>query len=262
MNTIRWLEAQKVTAPAPGAGDTVECREFEVSRDDQIVPGVLWQGEACRAGSPMVLLGHGASGDRHQSPIPYLSQRLAAKGIFCVAIDGPVHGKRRQGDGGRGAFGEWWRRPGGIAAMNSDWQAAIDLVRDETGAGTLGYWGLSMGTILGAPLVAATKAIEVAVLGLMGTVGPTDEYKQLIQESAANITCPVFFIMQLEDELFARDRYLDLFDLIASTDKRLHANPGLHPEVPEEELVFSIDFLVRHLTDAGVTTGGAASISE
>ena len=32
--------------------------------------------------------------------------------------------------------------------------------------------------------------------------------------------------MQFEDELFPRDGYLQLFDALGSTDKRLHAHPG------------------------------------
>jgi hypothetical protein len=57
--------------------------------------------------------------------------------------------------------------------------------------------------------------------------------------------------MQLEDELFTREHYLDLFDRLASTDKRIHANPGLHPEVPVEELDFSAGFLQRYLAGSG-----------
>ena len=100
-----------------------------------------------------------------------------------------------------------------------------------------------MGTIFGAPLVAADKRICTAVLGLMGTVGANEETKSKIVEAAANILCPVLFLMQLEDELFSRERYLDLFDRLATTDKRIHAHPGLHPAVPVSELNASLAFL-------------------
>ena len=53
--------------------------------------------------------------------------------------------------------------------------------------------------------------------------------------------------MQLEDELFSREGYLELFDAFASEDKRIHANPGLHPEVPTEEMRFAFDFMQAHL---------------
>ena len=133
--------------------------------------------------------------------------------------------------------------------MLADWRAVLDAVQalDEVGRGPVGYWGLSMGTIFGAPLVAAEARISVAVLGLMGVAGPTEQFRQRVRDAAAEIRCPVLFLMQLEDELFTREQYLDLFDRLATDDKRLHANPGLHPQVPTEELDASIAFLRRHL---------------
>ena len=110
-----------------------------------------------------------------------------------------------------------------------------------------------MGTIFGAPLVAAESRIRVAVLGLMGITGPTERYRQQICDAAAKIACPVLFVMQLEDELFTREQYLELFDRIVSDDKRIHANPGLHPEVPVEELDYSAEFLTRYLAGDGKT---------
>ena len=57
----------------------------------------------------------------------------------------------------------------------------------------------------------------------------------------------MFFIWQLEDELFTREECLGLFDALASEDKRLHASPGLHPNVPIEELDYSVEFLTSFL---------------
>ena len=67
------------------------------------------------------------------------------------------------------------------------------------------------------------------------------------QAAARQVTHPVLFLMQLEDELFPRDGYLELFDALATEEKRLHANPGLHPEIPAEEVDFAFDFITGHL---------------
>jgi dienelactone hydrolase len=246
MHAIDWLEERR----EPG----LVQREFTMHRGARRVPGVLWAPAQPVAGKPLVLFGHGASGDRHQTPIPYVARKLvAAAGFFAVAIDGPVHGRRKVGDGARGAFAIEWRRDGCVADMLGDWRAVLDVMQSqpEVGAGTVGYWGLSMGSIFGIPLVAAEPRIKVAVLGLLGLTGPTEAYRQQLRSAAAAVTCPVLFLMQLEDELFARDRYIELFDGIASDDKRVHANPGLHPEVPGEELDFSAEFLQRYLTGKG-----------
>jgi dienelactone hydrolase len=245
---LRWLEEERRNG--------LLQREFELPRGDRTVTGVLWTDEARPSGRPLVLFGHGASGDRHQSPIPYVARKLVSEsGFSALSIDGPVHGKRRVGDGARGAFAVEWQRDACVDDMLGDWRAALDAVQGlpDVGTGPVGYWGLSMGTIFGAPLVAAERRIQVAVLGLMGIVAPTERYRQQICDAAAAIECPVLFLMQLEDELFTRAQYLDLFDRMASDDKRMHANPGLHPEVPVEELDYSAEFLARYLAGEGKT---------
>ena len=49
--------------------------------------------------------------------------------------------------------------------------------------------------------------------------------------------------MQLEDDLFDRDGYLALIDVLASTDKRLHAIPGQHPVVLAEKMAYVFELL-------------------
>ncbi len=199
MNDMQWLEEK--------SGDAFVQREFMLMRGERRVPGVLWTPQRASPGKPLVLFGHGASGDRHQTPIPYVARKLVAEsGFSALAIDGPVHGRRKVGDGARGAFAVEWQRDG-----------------------------------------------CVAVLGLMGIVGPTATYRQQICAAAESIVCPVLFLMQLHDELFTREQYLDLFDRMRSDDKRIHANPGLHPEVPVEELDYSAEFLARYLAGEGKT---------
>ena len=245
-------------------GDGYRQREFTLYRGDRPVTGVLWQPSHPRRDAPMVCFGHGASGDRHQRPIPMLASQLVSDfGYFALAIDGPVHGRRKQGDGARGAFWPEWERVGCVEDMLADWSAAIDAVQalQEVGCGPLGYWGLSMGTIFGVPLVAHEPRIQVAVLGLMGISGPV-YYRPMIEAAASKITCPLFFIEQREDELFPRSEYSALFDAFASQDKRLHANPGLHPNVPLEELRFSVEFLSKYLNGGTEDRSPAFRISE
>lgn len=214
------------------------------------VTGALWLPEQRNAETPLILCGHGASGDRYQAPIPHLAMRLLQEcGYATLSLDGPVHGLRQVGPGGRVALGEEMRRPEFVDDMVSDWLTALAVLSDEKdlGQGPLGYFGLSMGTIFGLPLLAAAAAegmkFNAATLGLAGTTGAVSFISERLLTDARAITHPVAFLMQLEDELFPRDGYLQLFDALACTDKRLHANPGLHPEIPAEEIDFSFSFL-------------------
>ncbi len=224
-------------------------REFVLDRDGRPVPGTLWHSESSRSGGPLICLGHGASGDCYQVPIPRLAREFAGDlGFFALAIDGPVHGRRLKGDGAMEATLEEWERIGCVEDMIADWKFAIDTVQalPEVGAGDLGYWGVSMGTIFGLPLVATEQRIKAAVLGLMGIRGPA-HYQGIVSELAPRIQCPLLYLLQLEDELVTRAEGLQMFDAIGSKNKRLHANPGLHDEVPMEELLFSKAFLIEQL---------------
>ena len=221
--------------------------EFRLHRPgiDRAITGAFWAGEGA---APLMLFGHGASGDRYQAPICHLVGRLNDDGFHCLSIDGPVHGLRQIGPGGREAFGEETRRPSFIDDMVEDWRAALGAAMARVEVGAIGYFGLSMGSIFGIPAVAALGNVDVAVLGLLGTTKAGRPFSERLLADARRIDCPVAFLMQLEDELFPRDGYLELFDALSSRDKRLHANPGLHPEVPSEEIDFCYEFLRAGLT--------------
>jgi dienelactone hydrolase len=240
MSELTWLDSEHSNA-----------RDFSFDGPSRAITGALWLPLDFDQTTPLVLCGHGASGDRYQAPIPYLAKRFVATGMAVLAIDGPVHGLRQVGPGGREALAEEMRRADFIDDMVDDWTAALAAVREANsgiGSGALGYFGLSMGTIFGVPLLASAIDFNVAVIGLCGTNGAAVRIGERLASDATQIKHPVAFLMQLEDELFPRDGYLDLFDHIASADKRIHANPGLHPEVPAEEVDFAFDFLSARLT--------------
>lgn len=232
----------------------VRQRRFDLARGDRYIPGLVWTPVEVDAPTPVVMLGHGASGSKDQDYIVALARRLVRRhGLAAVAIDGPVHGARRA-DGGADpnlAFMDfaaaWSSDDALIDGMVDDWRATLDAVQalPEVGTDTCGYWGLSMGTIFGLPLVAAEERVEAAVLGLMGISGPT---RERFAADASAVRCPVLFLLQWEDEIFGRERSLELFDALASTDKRLHAHPGRHAEVPAEEFEASGNFLASYLT--------------
>jgi dienelactone hydrolase len=173
--------------------------------------------------------------------------------MAVCAIDGPVHGDRR-GDGEAGValqfleFAQRWANdPGLTDEMVDDWRETLDAL---TSSGELaddvrvGYWGLSMGTILGLPYVAADSRVSAAVLGLAGVAGPTGAR---LESDAAKVVVPTMFLAQWDDELFARDRVLALFSAIAASDKQLIATPGAHAAVTSESFRRSAEFLADRL---------------
>ena len=68
-----------------------------------------------------------------------------------------------------------------------------------------------------------------------------------LERLAPEVTCPVSFLLQWDDELIPRQSCLDLFDALGTRKKTLHANPGRHQAVPQFELAASVDYLDRSL---------------
>jgi dienelactone hydrolase len=246
--TVRWLGWRRLD-------DGVLERRFDVDVDGRVVPGLLWTPVDAEGHRPLVLVGHGASRHKRDEAVVALAGLLVrGHGFAVAAVDGPRHGERRA-DGGLDrikVFSEFpgeWCRPGSTDEMVADWTGTLDALRrlDEVGDGPVGYWGLSMGTIYGLPFVAAEPRVQVAVLGLMGLVGPT---RDRLATDASRLVCPVLFIQQWGDELFGREPVFELFDALGSRDKRLHANPGAHAAVPADEMRYSVEFLARHLAPA------------
>lgn len=228
--------------------------EFRVHRQDgRLVTGSIWVPNDSIQPHTLMAFGHGASGTRYQLPIPYLARKLAKEGIVSLSMDGPVHGLRQRGEGGRPALSQEMRRSNMIEDMVADWSVAVEVTESRVGfdAQKFGYFGLSMGSIFGIPYLAHRKQdnqpVTVATLGLLGTTGAVSGLANRLKRDASSISAPTLFLMQMEDELFPRDGYLELFDALASDNKRLHANPGLHPAVPAEEIDFCLNFVVDQL---------------
>lgn len=232
------------TTAATRIDDVLE-QDFLLRPDDRPIPGV-YREPAGGAADRLVLLGHGGTTDKRADYVMHVSQLLAARGIASMVIDGPGHGERATFEftGRPAEFDEAWVGGGGTAGVLTDWRLALDFIEAERGVRPTGWWGLSMGTMMGLPVVANDDRFRCAVLGLMGVQGPNGGD---LREMAPKVTCPVRFLMQWDDEIVPRDNCLELFDLLGTTKKTLHANPGIHVAVPNFEYVGSADYLDRYL---------------
>lgn len=247
-------------------------RDFDIEVAGERVPGVLWSPADASGPRPLVLMGHGGTQhkrvDTHVARARHYVRQL---GFAVAAIDAPGHGDRateaeraefarslqerreqRQRMGGE-AFRQMAER---VAHAVPEWQATLDALQELDIIGTggpVGYWGVSMGTAIGVPFVAAEPRITAAVLGLAG-LSPTHE---AMKSAAASITIPVEFVFQWDDELMSREDGIALFDAFGSTEKTMHINPGGHLGIPVFERDSWERFYIRHLVTAAQPVGTA-----
>jgi dienelactone hydrolase len=230
-----------------------------VRRAGEVFPAAVWLPVTPAPPKAVVLVGHGGGMHKNSWFVTRLAGHLAENlGYAAVAIDAPYHGERipaeekglsvieRRERMGLAAWRE--RNSRATAQAVADWHAAIDavLALDEVPDVPVGYYGVSMGTRFGIPLVAAESRITAAVFGLFSH--PAGHPEVAFARAARRVTVPVLFLMQWDDELFPRDDALALFDLLGPAAKTLHANPGGHLKIPLAEVNQGARFLSRHLT--------------
>jgi dienelactone hydrolase len=138
--------------------------------------------------------------------------------------------------------------------MTAEWIATIDAVQklDYVGKGPVGYWGVSMGTRYGIPLVANEPRIVAAVLGLFGLFEEGTTVPKGFGDGARKIKAPLIFVFQRDDALMTLKNGTDLYDAFGSKEKTMHINPGGHTEIPVSERQVWKPFFVNHLGRAKV----------
>lgn len=226
--------------------------DFQLEVNQRKVPFCLWVPQQPNTAStnkfPLVLVGHGGSGHKKSQLVLDIANILVGQHQIAVAaIDGPVHGDRREvfNDGPivRQEFRDLWQSGNSVDTMLEDWQASIDhlLKQPNIDPNRIAWYGISMGTAYGLPLVAADARIKASALGMWGTCRTPNE--RLIQD-AKKISTPVLFQTKQDDEIFTKEGQQHLYDLIASAQKELRSYPGGHTDPKTNQLDDIVEFLI------------------
>lgn len=248
--------------------DGVVRRRFDLTVEDQRVPGLHWRPDGVQAPTATILIGHGGFQSKEAPNIVELAAQLAhERGYATIALDAPGHGERRTAEQVRQqaetlerlrtrGVDDAARRgrervvnetatatdaaggPSRPPRMAREWMALLD----ELGPGDYGYWGVSMGARYGIPLLAADDRIGCAVLGLFGML-PDPAFRVQVE----SITVPLLFLFQHDDELMTPADGLALWAAFGSREKTMHINPGPHVGIPTFERDASAAFYARHL---------------
>jgi hypothetical protein len=217
------------------------------------VPGVLWTPGSAPA--PLILSGHNGGLHKRLPRLVARARHYAAEYGFAVAaIDAPGCGDRPRSAGDEQFRADLRRAMEAGEPVSGivdafvlplveravpEWRTTLEALLSvpEIG-GPVGYEGM---TAIGIRLAVVEPRISAAVLFGQGFVPGT------LREEARQVTIPLQFLLQWDDEGMERQPILDLFDAFGTREKTLHANLGGHAGTPWFEVDDAARFFARHL---------------
>ncbi|GAB2732119.1 alpha/beta hydrolase [Kitasatospora kifunensis] len=229
--------------------DGVLERDFTLGE----IPGTLWTPESATP-TPLILMAHNNGLPRKQPRLVARARYSAACGYAVATIDAPGCGDRPRSAADDQARADLRRAMQAGEPVDEifesfvgplvekavpEWRTALDaLLSLPEIAGPVGYSGW---TAVGIHLAAAEPRIAAAGFFAGGYVPRAQ------REEARQVTIPLLFLLQWDDEGNPRQRALDLFDAFGSKQKTLHANLGGHTGTPWFEKEDGDRFFGRHL---------------
>ena len=230
-------------------GDGVLERDFTLGE----IPGVLWTPGSAPA--PLILSGHNGGLHKREPRLVARARHYAAEyGFAAAAIDAPGHGDRPRSAADQQSSADLRRAIEAgepvdeivdafilplVERAAAEWRTTLDaLLSLPELDGPVGYNGW---TATGIRLAVLEPHISAAVFFGMGFVPAT------LVEEAQQVSIPLQFLLQWDDEGMERQPVLDLFDAFGTKEKTLHANLGGHAGTPWFEVDDGARFFTRHL---------------
>ncbi|MGW7072864.1 alpha/beta hydrolase [Streptomyces sp. NPDC054855] len=228
--------------------DGVLEREFTLGE----IPGTLWTPPSAPA--PLVLMAHNNGLPKRDARLVARARHTAAHGYAVATIDAVGCGDRPRCAADEEARADLRRALQAGEPVDElfesligplvdkaapEWQTTLDaLLSLPEVDGPVGYSGW---TALGIRLAAAEPRIAAAGFFAGGYVPHAQ------REQARQVTVPLLFLLQWDDEGNPRQRALDLFNAFGTQQKTLHANLGGHTGTPWFEVEDGGRFFDRHL---------------
>jgi uncharacterized protein len=171
------------------------------------VPGAATSASLHGRGTTLVVLGHGAGGNRRNPMLLALAEALAASGR-AACLYNFVYAEKGT------------RRPDPPSVLEATTRAAAAFAREATGAGRVVHGGRSMGGRIASQVVAAGEgAYGLVYLGY--PLHPPGQFERRREAHLPGIAAPQLFVQGTRDA-FARE------DLLLALMSRLSPRAELH----------------------------------
>jgi hypothetical protein len=221
------------------------------------IPGILWTPGSSSAPAPLILLGHPGGLRKMYPRLAGRARHYAAQyGFAAATIELPGSGDRPRSAAAEQARADLRRAMEAGEPVDEivdrlvlplvekavpEWRATLDaLISLPEIGGPVGY----SGGVIAIGIRLAVVEPRIAAAGLFaGSFVP-----RALVEEARQVTIPLQFLLQWDDEGNDRQSALDLFDAFGTREKTLHANLGGHTGVPQFEVEDGARFFARHLS--------------
>ena len=211
-------------------------------------PGRLWLPDGEEGPFPLVLIQHPGMGSKDDAIVSGPARAWATTHRWaCLGLDAPGHGERAVAD----PFAAL-QDPEQAAAMAAQFAGevhdAIDALAERypVDTGRLGYYGYSLGAMLGIPAVAGDGRFRAAVFAAAGTgplSGPAEGPGSHLP-ALANVAVRV--IAKERDEVVAPEATVELYGAVPG-EKDLVTLPGGHFAIDDDVVGAAEEWLVGQL---------------
>ncbi|HXK10927.1 MAG TPA: alpha/beta family hydrolase [Vicinamibacteria bacterium] len=210
------------------------------------IPGAEASASLHGRGRTVVVLGHGAGGNRRHPMLVALADAVAASGRAALLYDFPYAAKGR-------------RRPDPPAVLEATTRAAAALALEETGALRIVHGGRSMGGRIASQVVAAGgRADGLAFLGY--PLHPPGQPERRREAHLPRIEAPMLFVQGTRDDFAREDLLLALVERLGPRAELAHIREADHSfgvrkssgRAPEDVLADVRDALLAWLDRHGL----------
>ena len=165
------------------------------------IPGAEASASLHGRGTTLVVLGHGAGGNRHNPMLQALAEALAASGRAACLYNFAYAEKGT-------------RRPDPPSVLEATTRAAAAFAREATGARRVVHGGRSMGGRIASQVVAAGERADGLVF-LGYPLHPPGQFEKRREAHLPAIAAPQLFVQGTRDAFAREDLLLALMDRLA-----------------------------------------------
>ncbi|MCX4546294.1 alpha/beta hydrolase [Streptomyces sp. NBC_01565] len=229
--------------------DGVLEREFTLGE----IPGTLWTPESA-VPVPLILMAHNNGLPKGDPRLVARARHSATSGYAVATIDAAGCGDRPRSAADEQARADLRRAMQAGEPADEIFESLVGSLVDRA----VPEWRTTLDALLGLPEIGGPvgysgwtavgirlAAVEPRIAAVGFFAGGYVPRAQ--REEARQVTVPLLFLLQWDDEGNPRQRALDLFDAFGTKEKTLHANLGGHTGTPWFEVEDGNRFYDRHL---------------